>query len=348
MNKIDFRSDTVSHPTAKMRAAMAEAIVGDDVYGEDPTVNQLQDLAADMLGKEAALFVPSGTMANIAAIVAHTQRGDEVICGQNSHIFLNEQASLAVVGGVQAHTLPEEQDGTLALDRITGAIRTLGNPHYPITRVIAIENTHNVMGGVPLTPAYTQQVGELAKQHNLKLHIDGARLFNAAVALDVDVKDLVAPADSVYFCLSKGLSAPVGSMICGSKDFIAKVLRVRKLMGGGMRQAGILAAAGILAMTEMVAGLATDHANAERLAVGLATIKGVHVHQPTHRTNLVYFDLTEDFPLDGAGLTSYLAEHDILMGNMYGSSFRAATHHWITAAHITKTLELVVQAAKAQ
>lgn len=344
MERIDFRSDTVSHPTAAMRAAMAEAVVGDDVYGEDPSVNRLQSLAAEMLGKEAALFVPSGTMANIASIVAHTQRGDEVICGSNSHIFLNEQASMAVVGGVQACTIQEADDGTLPLDKVEASIRE-PDLHHPITRVIAIENTHNCMGGVPLTPEYTRQVGELAVSHGLRLHVDGARLFNSAVAQNVDVKTLVEPADSVYFCLSKGLCAPVGSLICGSRDFVEKTKRVRKMMGGGMRQAGVLAAAGIVALESMIDGLATDHANAKRLASGLSGIDGVEVPEVKLRTNLVYFDLSDAFPLDGRALTKRLADKGVLIGNTYGRSFRAATHHWIKAGHVDRLVDLVAESA---
>ncbi len=345
MNTIDFRSDTVSHPTAEMRAAMAAAAVGDDVYGDDPTVNELQALAAEMLGKEAAIFVPSGTMANISSIVAQTQRGDEIICGANSHIFLNEQASTSVVGAVQIRTVPENEDGTLPLDQVEASIRKLGNPHFPVTRMICIENTHNYMGGTPLTPEFTADVGELAKRHNLKLHVDGARLFNAAVALDVDVKDLVASADSVYFCLSKGLSAPVGSMVCGSKDFVAQVLRVRKMMGGGMRQAGILAAAGIVSLKKMVAGLATDHANAQRLVDGLNAIGGIQVRDVPNQTNLVFFELDENFGVNGAQLTQHLEDNNVLTYNMYGNNFRFATHHWITAEHVDTTLKLIAEVA---
>ena len=251
MNYIDLRSDTVTQPTPAMREAMAKADVGDDVYGEDPTVNELQAKAASMLGKEAGLFVPSGTMGNLAAILAHCNRGDEIILGNLAHTFLFEAGGIAALGGVHPHTLPNQPDGRIDLDDIREAIRP-DNPHMPITRAVTIENTHNRCGGVPLTVEYTQAVGDLAHENGLSLHLDGARIFDAAAALDVDVKELTDPVDSVTFCLSKGLCAPVGSIICGSTEFIQRAHRIRKQLGGGMRQAGILAAAGIVALDEIV------------------------------------------------------------------------------------------------
>src|SRR5689334_20617335 len=229
MNYIDLRSDTVTQPTPEMREAMAEAEVGDDVYRDDPTVKHLEELAAEMLGKESSIFVPSGTMGNLLALLVHCQRGDEVIVGNQSHIYLNEAGGMSALGGIQPCPVPNQKDGTLALDDILASIRT-EDVHHPITRLICLENTQNVCGGVPLTVEYTRQVGELAKQNGLALHIDGARIFNAATALNIDVKDLVAPADSVMFCLSKGLSSPIGSMLVGSKKFVSRARHLRKML----------------------------------------------------------------------------------------------------------------------
>src|SRR5512133_239976 len=250
MNFIDLRSDTVSQPTPEMREAMANAELGDDVYGEDPTVNRLEELAAHKMGKESGLLVTSGTMGNLIAVLAHCQRGDEAIMGTMAHTFVFEQGGVSALGGVFPHTVPNQPDGTLKLDDIEAAIRG-EDVHFPISKLILLENTQNRCGGVVLTPEYTRQVAGLAKKHNLMLHLDGARVFNAAAALNVDVKELTGPADSVTFCLSKALCAPVGSILCGTKDFIYRSRRLRKQLGGGMRQAGVLAAAGIIAVEKM-------------------------------------------------------------------------------------------------
>ena len=232
MEYIDLRSDTVTKPTPEMREAMAEAEVGDDVYRDDPTVNRLEELAADMLGKEAALFVPSGTMGNLLALLVHGQRGDEVIIGNQSHIYLNEAGGMAALGGIQACPLQNQPDGTLALDELRASIRS-EDVHHPITRLVCLENTQNICGGVPLTAEYTSQVGELAHRHGLLLHIDGARIFNSAAAQNVSVRELVEPADSVMFCLSKGLAAPIGSMLVGTQKFIGRARHLRKMLGVG-------------------------------------------------------------------------------------------------------------------
>ncbi|OGO18940.1 MAG: threonine aldolase, partial [Chloroflexi bacterium RBG_16_48_8] len=255
---IDLRSDTVTQPTPEMRQAMAEAEVGDDVYGEDPTVNQLEMMSAELLGKDSGVFVPSGTMGNLAAILAHCGRGDEVILGHLSHTFLYEAGGISALGGLHPRTIPNQEDGTLRLEDIEGAIRP-DNPHYPISRLIVIENTHNRTGGSVLSVEYTRAVAEIARRNQLSLHIDGARIFNAAVAQGVAAKQLAEPAHSVTFCLSKALCAPVGSVLCGSEDFIKKVRRIRKQLGGGMRQAGILAAAGRVALQKMIHRLGEDH-----------------------------------------------------------------------------------------
>src|SRR5690349_1917240 len=274
MEYVDLRSDTVTKPTPEMREAMAEAEVGDDVYRDDPTLNRLEGLAAEMLGKEAALFVPSGTMGNLLALLVHCQRGDEVIVGNQSHIYLNEAGGMAALGGIQACPLPNQEDGTLRPEDIRASIRT-EDVHHPITRLVCLENTQNICGGVPLTAEYTRQVGEIVHENGLSLHVDGARIFNSAVAQNVSVRDLVEPADSVMFCLSKGLASPIGSMLVGSAKFVARARHLRKMLGGGMRQVGIIAAAGIISLEKMVNRLADDHVHARKLADGLRQINGL-------------------------------------------------------------------------
>src|SRR5512143_1467395 len=276
MDTIDLRSDTVTHPTPAMRQAMANARVGDDVYGEDPTVIELQEYAADLLGKEAALYMPTATMCNVAAALTHCVRGNEMIVSKKAHMFVYEQGGASQLGGVSMYPLDLPFDGMMRLDEIEDAIRG-DDPHFPRTALICLENTAHGSGGTPLTVEYTAKVGQIARKHGLKLHIDGARLFNAAAALNIDPRDLVAPADSVQLCLSKGLCAPVGALLVGSKEFIAHALRTRKVLGGGMRQAGVIAAAGLVALRDMRNRLAEDHATAQQLAVGLAAIPGVTV-----------------------------------------------------------------------
>ncbi len=342
---IDLRSDTVTHPTPAMRRAMAEAEVGDDVYGEDPTVNRLEALAAGMMGKEAAVFVASGTMANVAAMMSHVQRGDEVILGARSHMYLDEQGAIAALGQAQAVPILENPDGTLPLEAVEAAIRD-DDPHYPITRLICIENTHNACGGQPLSVEHTQAVGALAKKHGLKLHIDGARFFNAAVALNASPAALAGPADSVSFCLSKGLCSPVGSLVCGDREFIARARRARKVLGGAMRQAGIIAAAGVVALTSMVERLANDHEDAQQLAQGLAKIPGIVLDPAQVRTNMVYFDLAPDAPLNAPELTARLKERNILVGPTGPRRLRAVLHYWISPVQVDQTIEAVSEILK--
>jgi Threonine aldolase len=265
MHLYDFRSDTVTRPTPLMRQAMAQAEVGDDVYGEDPTINRLETRSAELLGKEDALFVTSGTMGNLLAVLAACERGAEAIMGRQGHTFLHEAGGVSVLGGVVMHTVPNQPDGSLALEDLQGALRDPTDFHEPISRMVILENTQNACGGMPLSVEYTDSVAAFARQHGLILHIDGARIFNAAVALGVPAAELVRSADSVTFCLSKGLCAPVGSVLCGSREMIDKARRLRKMLGGGMRQAGILAAAGIVALDHMIARLAEDHQRASRL-----------------------------------------------------------------------------------
>lgn len=333
MQTIDLRSDTVTHPTPKMREAMANAPVGDDVYGEDPTINHLERMAADMLGKEAGLFVSSGTQGNLVSIFAQAARGDEIITADKCHIFLSEGGGPAALGGVSVRTLPVQDDGIIPVSVIENAIRG-DDPHYPRTSLVSLENTQWGVGGQPLPVAYIDQVGELCQKHDLKLHIDGARIFNAAVAVNEDVARIVEPADTVSFCLSKGLCAPVGSVIVGSEDFIHEARRLRKTMGGGMRQAGIIAAAGIIALEEMTARLAEDHATACQLAEGFATIPYINVDPSRTTTNFVIWELAPDAPVSPSELIENLAKDNIIARLPRGGKWRFVTHYWITPERV--------------
>jgi threonine aldolase len=329
---IDLRSDTVTLPTPAMREAIYRAEVGDDVMGEDPSVNRLEEMAAERMGKPAALFVASGTMGNLVALLAQCQRGDEVILGNLAHTFLYEAGGMAALGGIHPHPLPNQPDGTLDLDQVRAALRP-DDPHFPRSRLIALENTHNRCGGVAIAPDYFAAVRELADQRGLCVHLDGARIFNAAVALGVDAREITQHVDSVTFCLSKGLSAPVGSLLCGDVDMIYHAQRARKMLGGGMRQAGILAAAGIVALEQMVERLAEDHVRARRLAEGMANIPGLAVDLERVQTNLVYFSLNEETKLTPEEMTAQLRERGVLVGWS-----RAVTHCGIDDAGIETAL----------
>ncbi len=339
MHIIDLRSDTLTKPTPSMRQAMASADVGDDVFGEDPTVNRLEEMAAERMQKEAAIFVASGTMANIVSQMAHCGRGDEIIIGDQAHIFFYEQGGSAALGGIHPRTIKTEPDGTLSLEAIEASIRP-DNVHFPITRLIAIENTHNRCNGSPIKTEYMEAVSALARRFQLKIHVDGARIFNAAVALNIAAADLVTVADSVSFCLSKGLGAPVGSLVCGSKAFIAKARRVRKVLGGGMRQAGVLAAAGIVALTEMVDRLVEDHENAKVLSVGLSEIKGLHVYPERVFTNIVYIDVTRS-GLTESDLAVRLEKEGVRLIPVGPKRLRAVTHYHITREDVNETLKII-------
>ncbi len=334
---IDLRSDTVTLPTPAMRRAMYEAEVGDDVYGEDPTVNRLEAMAAERVGKEAALFLTSGTQGNVVAMLTHCGRGDEIILGDQAHTFLSEAGAPAALGGITPRPLRNQPDGTLDLADIEAAIRP-DNVHFPKTRLITLENTHNQCGGRALSPAYTAAVGDLARRHGLRTHLDGARLFNAVVALGVPATALTAPMDTVQFCLSKGLSAPVGSILAGPSDFIREARRTRKILGGGARQAGVIAAAGIVALNEMVDRLAEDHANARRLAEGLAELPAVVLDPSTVETNIVILQLADG--LDVYKTADRLREGGVLVSAFYGARIRAVTHYGITAADIDAALRV--------
>ncbi len=288
MKIIDLRSDTITLPTEAMRQAMCHAEVGDDVFQEDPTVNRLEAMAARMLDKEAALFTASGTMSNLIAILTHTHPGDEIILGSEAHMFWYEVGGASAFGGVVMHTVPNDHDGSIDPDTLVQAIRPK-NIHYPPTTLLCLENTHNRCGGAVLTQEYTATMCQLAHQHGLRVHLDGARIFNAAIALNVPASQLAKNADSICFCLSKGLSAPVGSLLCGPREFVDRARKWRKMAGGGMRQVGIIAAAGIVALETMIDRLAEDHGTARRLSQGLARIPGIDIKPEKVQTNIVMF-----------------------------------------------------------
>jgi threonine aldolase len=353
MPRIDLRSDTVTHPTPAMRRAMAEAEVGDDVLGDDPTVNALEERAAELLGKEAGLFVASGTMGNLVAQLAHLARGEETIAAATSHLVMDEAAGHAVVVGTSVRSLAENADGTIDPTAIEAAFRDPDDPHEPMTGLIALENTHAHSMGRPLTIAYEESVAAIARRHEIPLHVDGARFFNAVVALGVTPAALAAPADSVTFCLSKGLACPVGSLVVGTRSFIRRARRGRKLLGGGMRQAGVLAAAGLVALSDgpdgMVERLADDHANARRLAEALADLPGIEspggISQPaTGRldpdravTDFVIFRVARD----RAAFLAALEARGVLMTTYPHGTVRAVTHYGVDRADVDATVAAV-------
>ena len=288
MRQVDLRSDTVTHPTPEMRQAMFEAEIGDDVYGEDPSVNRLEAMAAERLGKEAAVFVASGTMGNLVSVLAHAGRGDEIILGDKAHIFRSEAGGVSALGGVAFQTIPNDERGMMDPDDVADAIKP-ANVHFTRTAVVAVENTHNGAGGTVLSPEDVKLIADVAHAADVPVHMDGARVFNAAVALEAPVSELVKDVDSVTFCLSKGLACPVGSVISGSEEYIAQARKWRKIVGGSMRQAGIIAAAGVVALDTMVDRMADDHANARKLANGLAEIDGITIDPASLHTNLVNY-----------------------------------------------------------
>ena len=337
---IDLRSDTVTYPTEDMRQAMALAVVGDDVYGEDPTINRLEELAAEMTGKEAALFVASGTMGNLIAILIHCRRGDEAVMGHLGHTFLHEAGGMSALGGVFPHVIQNQGDGTLALDDIRGAYRE-EDVHHPESRLVIVENTQNACGGIPLSVDYMQGLRSATNELSLKVHLDGARIFNAAVALGVNASDLTQDVDSVMFCLSKGLCAPVGSMLCGSKNFIYQARRARKQLGGGMRQAGVLAAAGLISLEKMTQRLAEDHTRAADLAAGLQGIPGFELDKGLPLSNMVFLQLTQKAKKSPVQIQSELARDGMLIGQSGPRNFRLVTHYWINDQDIIKTINAI-------
>ena len=334
---VELRSDTFTLPTDSMRRAMAAAEVGDDVWDEDPTIHRLQERAAEMVGKEASLFVPSGTMGNLCALLSHTESGQEVLVEGESHIFHSEVAGASVVGGLQLRPL-DTPDGRLQPEQVRTAIRE-PDIHQPPTGLLCLENTHNRRGGTCLNPAQTQALCDVAHAASFPVHLDGARVFNAAVALDVDARQLTGPVDSVMFCLSKGLSAPVGSMLAGSTEFIERARRWRKLLGGGMRQAGVLAAAGLCALDEMVGRLADDHRNARRLAEGLQGLPGIGIDLARVETNMVFGDCQP--PLTAAAFIERCSAAGVLLDQASLHRWRMVTHRGVTADDVDYATDAV-------
>jgi len=334
---IDLRSDTFTYPTKSMLDAMATAKVGDDVFQEDPTVQELENLAAEKTGKEAAVFVPSGTMGNLISVLSHCGRGDEILLGNKSHISLYEVGGVSALGGVHPRTLPNNDDGTISIEILEKGIRH-PDIHSPPTRLICLENTHNLCQGSPIHPEYMMSVWNLAKKYGLKIHLDGARIFNAAVALKMPVSQLTEKVDSVMFCLSKGLSAPVGSLVCGSSEFIDKARKARKMVGGGMRQAGYLAAAGIVSLVNLVDRLQEDHENAKMLATQISQIEGIELDKSKIKTNIIFFKLTG---LDGEAFLQQLEKKQIkiLMTDPGAGIFRAVLHREVSKEQVGTVIE---------
>lgn len=335
---VDFRTDSSSLPTEEMRQAMAMAKVGNDYYGEDPTVNGLEKLAAQRLGKEAALFVTSGTMGNLLAILAFGQRGEEIIVGEQSHIANNEAGGASAWGGVAYHTVPENDDGMLDLDALEKAIRPRSNLLSAPSALVAIENTHNVLGGQPLSADQTRSIAKIAHENDIMVHVDGARIFHAEVALGVPVAELVSDVDSVTFCLSKSLQCPVGSLLCGSRSLIGQARKLRTALGGQMRQAGILAAAGIVALESIDRGrLADEHAKADKLALGLDQVPGMWVEAIAVRTNLVYVRITAKNP----GELAQRLEREGIRGPDDSFRWRFVTYSNIRMQDIDRCIDLI-------
>ncbi|MGE5483921.1 MAG: low-specificity L-threonine aldolase [Ignavibacteriales bacterium] len=337
-HEIDLRSDTVTKPTPEMRKAMAEAEVGDDVYGEDPTVNRLEQLAAERLGKEAGLFVATGTMGNQVSVLTHTVRGDEIIVESDAHIFMYEVGAAAVFSGVQVRQV-RGHAGVLDPVDVEAAIRP-DDIHSPRTSLLCLENTHNRAGGTVTPVKRMRELYELAKRHNVAVHLDGARVFNAAIALGVDVKEIARWTDSVQFCLSKGLSAPVGTVIVGAREWIDRARKNRKMMGGGMRQAGVIAAAGIVALEKMVDRLAEDHANARLLAESLVDVRGLKIDMATVQTNMVFVDVT------GTGMTAgqfskAALEYGVKFNASSPSRVRLVTHKDVSRDDVLEAVKVI-------
>jgi threonine aldolase len=341
---IDLRSDTVTLPTPAMREAMARAEVGDDVYGEDPTVNRLEQMAAEIIGTEAAMLVPSGTMGNLAAILTHCARGTKALLGAQAHTYVYEAGGAAALGGVVMTPLRNTDRGELDLDELRDELERPPDAHFALPSLIALENTHNLCGGVPVELSHMAAVADLAHTSNLPVHLDGARIFNAAIALETTVKKIAETADSVSFCLSKGLGCPVGSLLCGGHEFIRRARRMRKMLGGGMRQAGVIAAAGIIAFESLIDRLVEDHLNARALAEGLGLVAGLNVRPVKRRTNMVVFEID-----GGAALATKFAaamkERGVLAHARGPSSFRAVTHHGISRRDIDRAVAAAAEAA---
>lgn len=340
---IDLRSDTVTLPSPEMREAIARAELGDDVYGEDPTANRLEELAARVMDKEAALLVASGTMGNLAAMLTHCPRGAKAIIGSEAHTYRYEAGGASALGGIFLAPVRNTEAGELDLEELESELDVPPDPHFAQPALVAMENTHNRCGGVAVPLSHMEQVAELAHRRAIPVHLDGARIFNAAIALETTAAKIAATADSVSFCLSKGLACPIGSILCGTREFIGRARRARKILGGGMRQAGIIAAAGIVALEKMVDRLAEDHQNARALAQGLATIAGLRVRPASRRTNMVFFDIDGD-AASTRRFSRALAERGVLLGPREPTSFRAVTHYGVTCADIDRVVAAAAEA----
>ena len=327
-----------------MREAIARAEVGDDVYGEDPSVNRLEAMAASMMGKSAALLVPSGTMGNLAAMLTHCARGTKALVGSQSHTNLYEAGGASALGGIVLTAIANTDDGELDTDELARELGTPADDHFAQPSLVVIENTHNRCGGAPIKLSHMAEVSDAARRRKIPLHLDGARIFNAALALETAPKEIASGADTVSFCLSKGLGCPVGSLLCGSREFIASAHRTRKMLGGGMRQAGIIAAAGIVALTTMVDRLAEDHQNARALAQGLALVAGLNVRPVANRTNMVVLEVDGDADTSRR-FAAAMKERGVLISPREATSFRAVTHHGVSRADIDRTVAAAAQAA---
>ena len=339
---LDFRSDTLTLPTAEMRRAMSTAELGDDQYGEDPTVNRLQEMSAELVGKEAGLFVASGMMGNLCGVLSQTERGDEIILGELAHLFQNEVGGYAVFGGLHPRTIPQERPCP-ELGDIAAAIRPRAY-NFPRTTLLCLENTHNWLGGAVMTPEETKAAADLAHSRGLKVHLDGARIFNSAVAQGVDARDLTRHVDTVQFCYSKGLAAPVGSIICGTRETIDRAKRIRKMLGGAMRQAGVIAAAAIVALETMRDRLVEDHINARRLADGLADLRGISIDPGRVETNIIAFELERDVP--GEAFRDACAAEGLRLSS-YGGNWRRlrmVTHYGIDTHDVDVAIEIMRRA----
>jgi threonine aldolase len=344
VRKIDLRSDTVTLPNDEMREAIARAELGDDGYAEDPTVNRLEATAAALMSKEAAILLPSGTMANLAAMIAHCHRGTKAFLGSQAHTYACEAGGAAALGGIVMTPIRNTADGELDLDELRMELERPSEAHFAEPAMVALENTHNLCGGAAVELSHMEAVSALADSHSLPVHLDGARVFNAAIALETTPEKIASFADSVSFCLSKGLACPIGSLLCGTAAFVGRVRRIRRLLGGGMRQAGIIAAAGIVALSTMVDRLAEDHVNALSLAEGFGFVAGLTVSPVKRRTNMVVFEVDEG-PAAAARFSAALRDRGVLVGPRGASAFRAVTHYGLTRPDICQAVTAAVEAA---
>jgi len=342
---IDLRSDTVTLPSNDMKKFIIDSPLGDDVYGEDPSVNLLQNKIAKIFNKEAALFVPSGTMANLIAVLTHCNRGDEVILGDKSHIFYYEAGGISAFGGIHSHQLKNNDDGTININDIKTSIRALGNDHFPKTKLICLENTHNACYGSPLNTEYFHDVKKVANKHDLSIHLDGARIFNAAIALNKSVDELTKDCDTISCCLSKGLSAPVGSVVLGTKAFILKAKHMRKALGGGMRQAGLIAAAGIFSLENMIDRIADDHVNAKELAYELHKIKTISINPEQVYTNIIFI-YNKNTKISNKQLLNELEKNNIKIDYKGNSKFRLVTHSGFKKRDINSVVKVFKEILK--